>query len=124
MRRIANADAAISTVSSFRQAIPSGPLTMEVLRSALPYDNEIVVAELSGADLQKLLDLARNGLDGGAYIDGLPKIDRAKRYRVATTDYMARVASGYRDAFAGATIESTGKRVRDELRKTLTGSER
>ncbi|MGZ7032109.1 MAG: 5'-nucleotidase C-terminal domain-containing protein, partial [Thermoanaerobaculia bacterium] len=122
MRQVSDADVAISTVSSFRQAIPSGPLTMEELRAALPYDNEIVVAELSGASLQKVLDLARDGVDGGAYIDGLPKVDPARLYRVATTDYMARIAAGYRDAFAGAKIESTGKRVRNELRKALASS--
>jgi 5'-nucleotidase len=121
MRKAANADVALSTASSFRQAIPRGPITMEVLRSALPYDNEIVVAELSGSQLQKLLEVAHGGADGGAYISGEAMPEAGKRYRVAATDYLARVASGYRDAFAGAAIQRTGLRVRDELRKSLTG---
>jgi len=120
MRRLANADVAISTASSFRQAIPAGTLTMEVLRSALPYDNEIVVAELSGAALQTLLEVAKSGADGGVYIEGDAAPDPAKRYRVATTDYLARVATAYRDAFAGAVINATGLRVRDALWKSLS----
>jgi hypothetical protein len=41
-------------------------------------------------------------------------------YRVATTDYLARVAPGYRDFFAGLIAETPGLRVRDELRKRLS----
>ena len=119
MQRITSTDLAISTASSFRQALPAGTVTMESLRGALPYDNEIVVAEIGGDALKRLLDVAASGADGGAYIAGEQPPDPARRYRVATTDYLARVAAGYRDAFAGAVISSTGLRVRDELRKML-----
>ena len=123
MQRLTSADVAISTVSSFRQALPAGTLTMETLRSALPYDNEIVVAELRGDALEKLFKVAGSGADGGAFVAGAQTPDPSRTYRVATTDYLARVAAGYRDAFAGAVINATGLRVRDELRKMLAAGE-
>ena len=49
MREVAEADVALSTKSSFRQPLPAGPLTMETLRAAMPYDNEIVSCTMSGA---------------------------------------------------------------------------
>ncbi|MFP5247470.1 MAG: bifunctional metallophosphatase/5'-nucleotidase, partial [Thermoanaerobaculia bacterium] len=54
MRKVANADIAISTTSSFRGALASGTLTLEALRAAMPYDNEIVVCTMSGALLEEL----------------------------------------------------------------------
>jgi len=121
MQRLTDTDVALSTVSSFRQAIPAGTVTMEALRSALPYDNEIVTAELSGEALRKLFQAGAAGADGGLFVAGAQAPDPAKTYRVATTDYLAKIAAGYRDAFAGAVIKTTGLRVRDELRKMIAG---
>lgn len=109
MREAAKADVALSTKSSFRQPLPAGPLTMEVLRAAMPYDNEIVVCTMGGAQLQRALDAA--GAD--SYVTPLT-IDSQGSYRVAMTDYIAHVA--YKDAFACDKTQS-GFRVRDELRK-------
>jgi len=118
MRESAHADVALSTISSFRQPLPRGPITAEMLRAALPYDNEIVVEEMRGDALAKLLAYGkgRNGSDASAVVDGITSPDPAKTYRVATTDYLAH-APGYRDLFANA--QSTGKRVREEVRKAL-----
>lgn len=119
MRAAAGADVALSTVSSFRQPLPSGTLTMELLRAALPYDNEIVACSMTGAELQRLLDAveARRGTDSFAYIARPESIDPARSYRVAAADYFARVA--YKEAFA-CRAEGTGSRVREEIRKRLS----
>lgn len=109
MREAAKADVALSTKSSFRQPLPAGPLTMEILRAAMPYDNEIVVCTMSGAQLQRALDAA--GPD--SYVTPLT-IDPQSTYRVAMTDYIAHVA--YKEAFACDKTQ-TGFHVRDELRK-------
>ena len=107
MREAARADVALSTRSSFRGALPAGTLTLESLRAALPYDNEIVVCTMPDAQLRRLLDLA--GPD--SYVTPFqPK----REYRVATTDYLANVA--YKEAFACPTTK-TGLKVREELRK-------
>src|SRR5262249_13698736 len=46
MRDVLHSDFAISTTSSFRQDLPDGRITMEMLRDAMPYDNEIVTATM------------------------------------------------------------------------------
>jgi 5'-nucleotidase len=109
MREAANADVAISTKSSFRGALPAGTLTLELLRAALPYDNELVVCTMTAAQLRGLLDAA------GAESYVTPYETKAE-YRVATTDYLAFV--GYKDAFA-CEKKLTGLRIREELRKRL-----
>lgn len=111
MREAASADVAISTRSSFRRPLPAGALTMELLRGAMPYDNEIVACTMTGAQLQRVLDAA-----GPESYVAAPAIDPARTYRVATTDYMAYVA--YKDLFA-CDKGQTGLKVRDELRKRL-----
>ena len=119
MRSAVKADVALSTASSFRQPLPAGTMTMELLRAAMPYDNEIFVAEMTGAELAKVIAVSdsRAGSDSVAYIVGAQKLDPAKTYRVATTDYLARVASGYRELFTGA--KPSGVHVRAEYAKTL-----
>ncbi|HEX8153697.1 MAG TPA: 5'-nucleotidase C-terminal domain-containing protein, partial [Thermoanaerobaculia bacterium] len=112
MREVAKADVAMSTASSFRQPLPAGPITHELLRAALPYDNEIFVAELTGEEVRKVLDYsdAKAGSDSVMFIVGGARLDPKKTYRVATTDYAAKVAAGYRELFAGA--KGTGLRAR------------
>lgn len=114
MREVARADVALSTKSSFRSPLPAGPLTMELLLGALPYENEIVVCTMTGEQVRRLLEVA--GED--SYVSRLvTEIEAAKSYRVATTDYLAYVA--YKEAF-GCEKTMTGLKVREELRKSLT----
>jgi 5'-nucleotidase/UDP-sugar diphosphatase len=113
MRDVTKADVALSTSSSFRQALPRGTLTMELLRAAMPYDNEIVVCDMTGAQLQRVLDFA----DAESYIARPDTIDPNATYKIATTDYVANIA--YKDVFTCERTK-TGLRVRDELRKTLS----
>jgi 5'-nucleotidase len=101
MREAVKADVAVSTKSSFRGALPAGTLTLETLRAALPYDNEIVVCTMTDAQLRSVLT------DSYA----TPFEDK-REYRVATTDYLANVAYKF-------TCDKTGLRVREELRKRL-----
>ncbi|HEY6140605.1 MAG TPA: 5'-nucleotidase C-terminal domain-containing protein [Thermoanaerobaculia bacterium] len=111
MRDAVHADVAVSTDSSFRQPLPRGAITLEQLRAALPYDNEIFLTEMRGDDLARLLASA------GLIVDGVTAPEPSRLYRVATTDYMARTAAGYKDFFKDAA--PSGKRVRDEVAKAL-----
>lgn len=135
VREAAGADLALSTSSSFRGGLAAGPVTLEDLRGVLPYDNEIITYELKGSDVTRLLAYAmeQRGTDSFVQLSGVriavgesaaamiggKSIDRQRTYRLATTDYLARVARGYRDFFS--TLEGTpsGRRVRDELRRHL-----
>jgi 5'-nucleotidase / UDP-sugar diphosphatase len=109
-RAVASADVAVSTVSSYRRPLPQGTITMELLRAAMPYDNEIVVCTMKAADWQRVLEEneRRKGSDSELFIDGDRRSDSI---RVAATDYVANVA--YREQFRGC--EKTGKKVRAEL---------
>ncbi len=122
MREITHADVALSTASSFRQALPSGAIDLETLRAAMPYDNEIVVAQLTGDQLQTVLsraDTADPASDARSFSTAAPPIDRAKTYAVAVTDYMAKVSPSFRDVFRDAKLISTGFHVRAEVLKHL-----
>jgi 5'-nucleotidase/UDP-sugar diphosphatase len=120
MRNVSHADVALSTASSFRQPLPPGVLNFETLRAAMPYDNEIVVASMSGARLKELLAYSesRRGTDSFSYVAKPDSIDPDRTYKVAATDFLARVAQGYRDFFKEGT--PTGLKVREELRRSLT----
>ena len=121
MRDAAGADAALSTTSSFRQPLPAGTLTEELLRNAMPYDNEIVVCSMSGAQLQRVLAFAesKRGTDAFAYIARPAAIESDKTYKVAAADYLAN--GPYREVFDCEKTKS-GKRVREEVRRRLTAS--
>jgi 5'-nucleotidase/UDP-sugar diphosphatase len=122
MREVAHADVALSTASSFRQALPAGPIDLETLRAVMPYDNEIVVAQLTGAQLQIILDRASTtdpASDARSFSTEVPSIDPARTYAVAVTDYMAKVSPSFRDAFRDAKLTSTGFHVRAEVLKHL-----
>jgi 5'-nucleotidase len=118
MRAVTSSDVALSTTSSFRQPLPSGPLTMESVLGSLPYENEIVTCTMTGAQLQRVLgfNATRKGTDSEAYVNGPASIDPASSYRMATTDYLAFVA--WKEAF-DCDKTRTGLKVREELVKVL-----
>jgi 5'-nucleotidase len=113
MRDAVHSDVAFSTTSSFRQPLPPGTITMEMLRAAMPYDNEIVVATLTKEQFDALLAFQGESLCVTPAI--LPK---KSTYRIATTDYLANV-SVYKRFFA-AGVEKSGLRAREEVRKWIT----
>jgi 5'-nucleotidase/UDP-sugar diphosphatase len=118
MRRVARADVALSTVSSFRQPLPAGKLTDELLRAAMPYENDILVYELNGATVAKLVaySTSREGTDATSFISGADAIDQSKTYRVAVTDFIAKVAPGYREILAPFPPANSGFKVREQVR--------
>lgn len=105
MRGAAGAQVAISTKSSFRGPLAAGTLTMESLRAAMPYDNEIVVCTMSDSQLRELITA------GDSYVTS---VEPNSTHRVATTDYLANVV-----VRKSLPCEATGLRVREELRKRL-----
>ncbi|MCM2317061.1 MAG: 5'-nucleotidase C-terminal domain-containing protein, partial [Thermoanaerobaculia bacterium] len=73
VRSAANADVAISTSSSFRAALPPGPVRETDLRDALPYDNAILRFEIDGATLAAILDraISLRGTDSFLQLSGV-----------------------------------------------------
>ena len=126
VRGAVKAHAALSSASSFRASIPPGPIRMEDYLTALPYKNKIITLQMTGRQLQALLDYSgtKRRSDNFAVTAGVrytinvtqvsgisvlsdptakePKYELLQSdrvYTVATTDYLANVAAGYKDLF-------------------------
>lgn len=139
-RTRARAHLALSTASSFRASIPPGPIRLEDYLTALPYKNKILTVQLTGAQVQSLLDFAaeKRGSDNFGVTSGAryaiaggrateialvkdpmasppqyEALQPGSTYTVATTDYLANIATGYKDQFSGAPKTDTGDIVND-----------
>lgn len=133
VRNAASAEVALSTSSSFRGSLPDGPIRETDLLAVLPYDNRVARISIGGTELEVLLDRVASlrGSDSFAQISGADlgngtphlvggkPIEPDATYVVATTDYMANVATRYRDIFDSVEIEITELRVRELVRSEI-----
>lgn len=101
-----NVDLAITNKGSLRRSLPAGDITQGQIITMQPFDNRIVVLDITGADLAKAFDvMARRDGDGvsegveavydpesdkctSIIINGKP-LNKEATYRVATIDYLA-----------------------------------
>lgn len=145
-RSTAQAHLALSTSSSFREPIPPGTILEETLRTAMPYTNKILVFDMTGAQVQELLNysVSRSGSDFFSQVSGVrfnivdgkasniqlltdpanlaagyAPLDPAASYKVATSDFQGLIAGGYKEIFAPASHIDTGLDVRTEVRAYL-----
>ncbi|MFH1807322.1 MAG: 5'-nucleotidase C-terminal domain-containing protein [Pseudomonadota bacterium] len=122
-------DLAFSNAGGVRNDIPAGKVTVGTLFEVMPFDNSIVVFELSGEDLQRTLDslAARGGdpMSGARYllkdgraqdltIGGRP-INPKGRYRVATNDYVFDGGGRIAGLDRATRVVRTGVLLRDAL---------
>ncbi len=78
------ASIALINSGALRASIAEGPITVEDVFKAMPYANELVVVELSGADIRKVLSRSVRGLredeDGGfLHVSGIAFDIRSRR---------------------------------------------
>lgn len=119
VREFSGAQVAIINGGSIRRGIPSGPVTMEQIYGALPFENYVVAIKLKGAELWRTLE---HGLSGrgsgrfpqvsglkvvyspqapsekrlrGVWVGGEP-IEMDKEYVVAVNDFIAAGGDGYK----------------------------
>ena len=145
-RRAVGAHAFFATASTFRAGLPAGPVAAEDFFGAFPYRNKLVTAEMTGAQLQAWVELSESKRGTDAYsqysgvrytrhagrVEGLrvlmnPALPEAgdepvvpeRVYRVATTDFQAFVAAGYKDAWARA---SSPQRTEWDSQSLLEGA--
>lgn len=145
-RSAAQAHLALSTSSSFREPIPPGPILEETLRTAMPYTNRILVFDMTGSQIQELLNysVSRSDSDFFSQVSGVrfnvvdgqasqiqvladpanpgagyAPLDPAATYKVATTDFQGLIAGGYKDIFGQAGHVDTSIDVRTEVRDYL-----
>lgn len=122
---------AYTNSGGLRRSIPAGDVKVQDIYEVLPFENELVVAEYTGAELIQIVKegiLRRGGepcsgvkasLTGTAaqptvsitFDDGTP-IDPAKTYKGATTDYLFANGDGTPTLKVGRNLMLTGTPVR------------
>jgi 5'-nucleotidase len=133
LRSAAGAHVFFATASGFRAGLPPGPIDREAFLQAFPYPNRIRLATLTGAQVLEWLERSESQAGTGGYSQqsglrferrrgqpwrvqiladpkrreaGFAPVDPDGRYLVATTDYQAENADGYREIFAAGRPEA------------------
>ena len=121
--------------TDFCRTSNSGPITVEDVFKTLPFDNEVVLIDITGKELFQVLSRSVKGKredeDGGfLHVSGirfmirghsvenvcvegnLTPLDLGKVYRVAVNDFMASGGDGY-EIFARKPAQYTGLSLRE-----------
>ncbi|MDP2647513.1 MAG: 5'-nucleotidase, partial [Desulfobacterales bacterium] len=141
IRQYSHADMALLNGGSLRAGIDAGPVTVEDVFKTMPFANEVVLVELSGAEILQVLGRSvkgnRGDEDGGfLQVSGLrfavrnhgvenvavgpqqEALDIDKRYRVAINDFLAAGGDGYA-LFKEKPAEYTGLPLRELIVETI-----
>jgi 5'-nucleotidase / UDP-sugar diphosphatase len=133
-REITLADVALFNGGAFRSSIAAGPVTLKSIYQAFPFRNELVLGELTGAQLLASLERSA-GMDplqnpggflqvsgvryeiaegrlAGAMIGDAP-IDPEGRYQVVTSDFLAAGGDGYTMLSEMSNPVMTGRLISD-----------
>lgn len=100
-------DFAFTNVSGVRDTLPQGQLLARHVWNVMPFDNRVVVAEMTGDQLLKLQDPSRPVM-----VAGDARLDPGKTYRLVTTDFLA---SSWRDRGYQFRVTDPGVLLRDVL---------
>ncbi len=127
------ADAAVTNLGGFRQGIDAGPITLGDIVGVLPFNNQIVDATVTGAQLKENLECCESAIAGITYRDGKllqadgAPVDPQKRYHVLINDFMAgggdRYKFGSQDPGAYYTAIDWRQPVIDALKRLSTSKD-
>ncbi|HET6555981.1 MAG TPA: 5'-nucleotidase C-terminal domain-containing protein [Prolixibacteraceae bacterium] len=127
-------DASYVNYGGLRASLPQGEITVQRIFELMPFENELVMVELSGTDFMQMAGkIASRGGEGVAGFrmgirDGMAAIltvrgkviDPQASYWVVTSDYIAN-GGDQMSMFANARQRiNTGTKIRDELIRALT----
>jgi len=134
-RDIAKADLAMVNGGGIRDSIEAGDIRVNDFINVIPFDNVIVVVDLPGSAIAKLLDrsaakepqtgnflhvsggsgytITRDGKAVNIMLAGAP-IDPGRTYRVATSDFLATGGDGFEEFKDGRAFD-TGFMMRDAI---------
>ncbi|MBN1356307.1 bifunctional metallophosphatase/5'-nucleotidase [bacterium] len=133
MRDVTGAQIALLNSGSLRASINAGPVTVENVFQAMPYANELMMVDITGAELEAILKRAGRGsrqdedggflqvsgirfkIDGTTPVDirvGEEPVDPETVYRTVITDFMAEGGDGYTQ-FVGKPAVSTRSPLRE-----------
>ena len=130
--------ASVINIGGLRTTIGQGDVKLMHLYEVMPFENELVIVQLTGAQLQSLFDYYRNNLknnpvsgllietDGNRLIQGLINGKEpvpVAIYNIATSDYLA-LGGDQMNFFAQGKLIPTGVKLRDayieQVRKNPT----
>lgn len=122
-----NVDAALINIGGIRTTIGKGDILLKNVFEVMPFENEVVIVKMKGADLQGLFEYyaktqvnnpvshlyieTKNGQVTKALING-NTVDPAKDYYIATSDYLALGGDNMKFFAKGESI-ATGIKMRD-----------
>lgn len=139
----AHADVAFTNYGGLRSDLEAGPLTYESLFRFLPFGNHITVFQMTGTELDALIEDRVTGNSRGMLVSGLEVVvdkrnpdgkrvtikkvqgkdfDPKATYHIAVSDYLAEGNSGY-DRLTTIPIEkrmNSGTMLREALRDYIT----
>ncbi|MBI4062674.1 MAG: bifunctional metallophosphatase/5'-nucleotidase [Elusimicrobia bacterium] len=134
MKEQAQADIAMHNTGGIRSAIPVGEISLRHLYTAFPFDNTVVVLELTGGQIKEILENSLTEQKKRMYVSGLslryrssrPKGHRiadisiggkpllvTKNYTVATNSFLAEGGDGYPTFLRASRKDDLGVLVRD-----------
>lgn len=144
MRITTRSDIALQNGGGIRASIPAGPMKVDHVFTVLPFDNYLVVLELTGAMIKEALELSVSRfpaeLGGFLQVSGLSfvfdsrlavnsrvveitfagkPLEMTKTYRVATNDFLAVGGDGYTVFTKGKLVVHTGEFLRDSFIKYM-----
>ncbi len=134
VRKITKAEVVLLNRGSLKQEIFKGDIKRIQVAESVPYPNQIMVLELSGAQLKKALahsnaqtnenrKLVFSGIESnGTMINGR-SINPDEYYKVATNDFLAYGGDGYDMIASGRKKKNTGLMLQDLLIEYIQSSE-
>jgi len=109
------ADVAVQNTGGIRRSIPAGPITERDVLEVMPFNNQMVTADVPGGLLLRLIEDKLRGRGGGIFVSGMKvrfdlsrpegsrvvefevggsPLDTTRTYKMALTDYLAEGNSG------------------------------
>ena len=86
-----NAKVALSNAGGIRQSIPAGDITLETIVGLLPFENQLLQVQMTGADIQQwagnFIHAGLRGKNPYFFADSTAILDN-QSYTVLTTDYL------------------------------------
>ncbi len=124
-------DIALHNFGGMRTAISKGAVTERTAFEVMPFENAIVVAEMSGASVRKMVDflararnphpvagmrlvLDRGGKPASITVQGRP-LEDARTYYVATSDYLVGGGNGMTFFEAHSRLYKTDYKIRNAM---------
>ncbi len=136
-------DVAITNAGGLRADIDAGPITLEEIYAVLPFNNTLVLMDLTGAQLRQVLEEGAASQYGTVQVSGVTwsfnptrpfgsrvtsvtvngaPLDPTGTYRVATNNFMATGGDRFTTLTQGTSVVDTGVNLVDTVVRYLNAS--